>query len=325
MALGTEILVYNKFAMDAMTEVLRQKAELFNAASKGTILMKVGPMVGDFDTLASYKSVAGLIIERDPYDVSTDAIATVEMSQHETSAVKISRGTKLLKLRPTDYDYILRNPEEAGSVFGQQLAVQNMLDMLNTSVGACLAALLGQSATNMYDHTGATPDTLNLTALIEGKYKMGDAADNIVAWIAHSLSLRQYEINNAANTTMLFNFGNVNVKQDTDGRPFVISDIASLFTDATPDVAYILGLVPGAIEITLNNDMRTETVTQIGIANPVVSKQSTWSWNLKLKGFTWDRSNGQEAPTNAALFTSSNWDKIASDIKDLAGVLIKTN
>jgi len=177
----------------------------------------------------------------------------------------------------------------------------------------------------MYDHTGATPDTLDINALIEGKYKMGDASDNLVAWIAHSKSVKQYEKNNAANTVQLFSFGNVNVKSDTDGRPFIISDIASLFTAGSPDIAYVLGLVPGAIEITLNNDMRTTIVDTIGIANPTKKQQSTWSWNLKLKGFTWDRSNGQEAPTNAALLTGSNWDKIASDIKDLAGVLIKTN
>lgn len=325
MALGTDLKVYNRYAYSALTEVLRQEADFFNTASRGVITMRTAPIVGDFDTTANYALTTPLIIERDAYSVATDAIAEVSLTQDETSAVKVARGSKVEVVTPSQYDWILRSEAEAGTAFGQMMAKEMMLDFLNTGVGAALAALLVQASDIMYDASGNTVDTLDIANMIEARYKFGDAHSQIAAWVAHSKSVKQYEKNNAASTNMLFNFGNVAIQSDTHGVPFVMSDIASLFTSGSPDVAYVMGLVPGAIEVTLNNDMRTMMDEVIGIANPVVKKQSTWSFNLKLKGFTWDRSNGGKSPNNAALMTGSNWDRIPTSHKDLAGVLLKTN
>jgi hypothetical protein len=325
MTLGTDLKVYNRYAYSALTEVLRQEADLFNTASRGVITMRTAPIVGDFDTTANYALTTPLIIERDAYSTATDAIAEVSLTQDETSAVKVARGSKVEVVTPSQYDWILRSEAEAGAAFGQMMAKEMMLDFLNTGVGAALAAMLTQASDIMYDATGNTVDTLSIANMISARYKFGDANSQIAAWVAHSLSIAQYEQNNAASTAPLFNFGNVAVQSDTHGVPFVMSDIASLFTAGSPDVAYVMGLVPGAIEVTLNNDLRTMMVETIGIANPVIKKQSTWSFNLKLKGFTWDRSNGGKSPNNAALMTGSNWDRIPTSHKDLCGVLLKTN
>ena len=39
----------------------------------------------------------------------------------------------------------------------------------------------------------------------------------------------------------------------------------------------------------------------------------------------WDKANGSHSPTDAALFTSTNWDKYSTSIKDLAGVILKSH
>jgi hypothetical protein len=52
--------------------------------------------------------------------------------------------------------------------------------------------------------------------------------------------------------------------------------------------------------------------------------QAQWSFNLGLKGFAWDKTNGGKSPTTAALTTGTNWDKFATSNKDLPGVLVNT-
>ena len=49
-----------------------------------------------------------------------------------------------------------------------------------------------------------------------------------------------------------------------------------------------------------------------------------YAYNLSLKGFTWDVTNGGSNPTSAALSTGSNWDTATISHKDRAGVAINT-
>lgn len=49
--------------------------------------------------------------------------------------------------------------------------------------------------------------------------------------------------------------------------------------------------------------------------------QVDYTFGLSLKGYTWDESNGGKSPSDAALATGTNWDKVATSIKHTAGVL----
>jgi hypothetical protein len=126
------------------------------------------------------------------------------------------------------------------------------------------------------------------------------------------------------NSALLFNFGTVNVKTDPFGRPMVISDSPGLFIDASTDLYIGLGLTPGAVRIDQQADFTDNLSTLNGDENIVRTYQAEWSYELGIKGFSWDKSNGGHAPNDAALAVSSNWDRIATDIKDLAGVMVTT-
>lgn len=324
MALGTELLVYNKYAYTAMTEVIRQNLDIFNAATKGALVLKTASMPGDFDIQSFFADAGDPVLERDAYDTSATAISKIEMSMKENVSVKVGRQSKVYKHRPDEYEWIMMNPEIAGAAYGQQLAKYTMRDMVNVAVRSLMAAMSTKTS-KIYDATGDTPNTLSIKAMVNAAYKMGDNADAVVCWLAHSLSVRDYELNNAAQTTNIFNFGNLAVQVDSHSRPFVKSDIPSLFTAGTPNIAYVLGLIPGALEISLNNDMKTYMDQEIDMANPVFYTKSNWSFNLKIKGFAWDRANGGKSPTNAALYTQTNWDQTCNDNKDLPCVILKTN
>jgi hypothetical protein len=51
--------------------------------------------------------------------------------------------------------------------------------------------------------------------------------------------------------------------------------------------------------------------------------QGEYAYNLGLKGYTWDIANGGANPSAAALATGTNWDQVATDDKDTAGVILK--
>jgi hypothetical protein len=52
--------------------------------------------------------------------------------------------------------------------------------------------------------------------------------------------------------------------------------------------------------------------------------QGEFAFNVGLKGFQWDVTNGGANPTDSALGTGSNWDLIAADIKDTSGIIIQS-
>jgi hypothetical protein len=60
--------------------------------------------------------------------------------------------------------------------------------------------------------------------------------------------------------------------------------------------------------------------TRNGDENIRRTQQSEWTYNLSLKGYKWDETNGGASPSDAALGTGTNWDKQATDIKNTAGV-----
>ena len=315
--------VYDEYAYNTATEIIRQETNLLNQASQGCITFAPGALQGDYGYESFWGSVADLVKVRDAYGVG--AVAAKNMAMLENIKVKVGMGTYPVNLPPSQLLWIQRSPEEAGVAFGKQVAKQSMVHMINTGVQALLAATVNAGATVNYDGTGAIPDTMNNEKLINGAALFGDAASEIKMWIMHSFSSTQLLLNNVANAQNLFNYENVNIIRDVSGRLILISDIPSLFTAGAPNVAYSLGLTPGAIQWTDNSDYISNIETTNGLENIQRTMQSEWSWNLALKGYKWDTAAGGHSPALAALTTGTNWDKVVTSHKDLAAVAVKTN
>jgi hypothetical protein len=317
----SDLAVYSEYAYLAMTEVVAQEVEKFNAASRGTIQLVPGMNQGDYSDSVFWAKTSGLVHRRDAY--GSGAITAKKMTQLVDTSVKVASGS-FVELNKGQMKWIQQNPQAQGAAYGQQLAGDVMADMLNTAVGACYAALSGQAAV-LYDGTGDTPDTLNPVMLQMGSNKFGDRQSSIVAWVAHSMALNDYFIGALTNTNRLFKFETINIVEDFLGRLLIMSDIPSLYTAGTPKICYTLGLVPGAIKVEQNDDFLANESTTNGMENIVTTYQQEWSNNISIKGFTWDKANGGKSPNDAALLTATNWDKIVTSNKDLAGVIVKSN
>lgn len=321
----SDLAVYSEYAYSSFSEVLRQQIDLFNAATGGAIILQGAAHQGNFSDVAFFAKVAGgLVRRRNAY--GTGAVAEKVMKHLVDTSVKVAAGTPPIRLDPGQFRWIQQNPEVAGAAMGQQLAVDTMADMLNTGLGATYAALT-QVAAVKYDATGNTApdDGPTWNNLNNGQAKFGDQSSQIAAWIMHSTPMHKLYGNNLNNSERLFTYGTVNVIRDPFGKLLVMTDSPNLFAAGTPNVYHILGLVPGAVMIGQNNDFDAMEEGKTGDENLIRVYQAEWSYNVGVRGFAWDKANGGKSPTDAALFTSTNWDRYATSEKDLAGVIVEVH
>lgn len=319
----SDLSVYSEYAYSAMTEVLAQQVELFNAASDGTIVLESVAHQGDYSDKAFFKKVSGLVRRRNAYGTGT--VAQKVLQQIVDTMVKVAAGTPPVRLDPGQFKWIQQNPEVAGAALGLQLARDTLADMLNTAIMCAKAAIINNGATTLYDGTADTIKTLSPVMLNNAQSKFGDAYSLILAWILHSGSMFQLYGNALTNNEKLFVYGNVNVLRDPFGRRYVISDVPSLFTAGTPNLYYGLGLTANSVRVHLGNEFTDNFQTLNGDENIQRTYQAEWVYNLGIKGYAWDKTNGGHSPTDAALATGTNWDKYSTSDKDTAGIVVKTN
>lgn len=317
MALIDNLKVFNNQVYSVATEVLTQQVNLFNAASNGAIILRNNPTPGDFSELAMWAKISGLVRRRDPY--ATGAVSHVQLQHLLDRSVKIGSGTPPVDIPPFMMEWIGRSPDEPAVVMGRQLAGDMLQDMLNVALLALAGAIGNVGSGVTYDGTSAVVDQ---AALLAATAKFGDQYNRLACWVMHSKSMFDLFGEALANAEGLFSYETVNIKRDALGRTFIITDSDSLKYTSSGQKYRVLGLTPGAALIDRNNDFFSNVETTNGDENILRTYQAEWSYNLGLKGFAWDATNGGKAPTNAELGTGTNWDKYATDNKDTAGVLI---
>ena len=309
--------IFNDWAYNSMSEAIAQQIELFNTATRGGLTLTSGSNTGDYNDEAYWKRIPGLIRRRDAY--GSGAVAPINLDQLLSTSVKVAGGTPAVNMPPSMLRWINRSPDEAGLVYGEQLAEGIMQDMVNVAIGAVVAGLKNE-ATNIHDGTAGTADLsgLNLAAA-----KMGDRSADIACWLMHSKALHDIYGTALVNTERLFTFGTVNIMQDGFGRPLIQTDSADLFFDNAGTNNYdSVGLVSGGVIVSQNSDFDQNTETSNGDENILRTIQSEWSYNVGLKSMPWDKTNGGASPTDAELRTGTNWDSVASSNKDLPGVIL---
>ena len=314
----SDLAVFSEYAYSTMTEMQDQQIGLFNAATRGGLVLQSGNHQGDYSDEAMWAKISGLVRRRNAY--GSGAVAEKVLEHLTETSVKVAAGTPPVRIDPGMMKWIQRSPEEAGVVVGKQMAEDSIADMLNTAV-LVYASAIGQVANVVYDHSST--GVMSLAALNKGAAKFGDRAGALVAWVMHSKSAFDIYGEALTNATRLFVFGNVRVIEDGFGRPLVVTDSPNLITAGTPDTYAALGLTPGAVLVSQNGDFTDNVETKNGDENIIRTYQAEWSYNVGIQGFAWDKTNGGKSPTNAALGTATNWDRYATSDKDLAGILVK--
>jgi hypothetical protein len=304
-AIGTksDFKIYNEEFWTGATETLEQQTNVFNEASKGSVRLMTVRRKGDYEKESFFKNISSLVTRRDV--TATTSATAVKAEQDEIIGVKLNR-----KIGPVDQTIdsmrkIASNEREFSFLIGQQVGKAMAVDMADSAFRAIAAAL---SNITTLSHT--VGGTLTHSALVTGMSKRGDAGSDVVAWVMHSKPY--YDLVKQAiadKVTEVAGVTIINGTVATFNRPTIVSDSPALISGSN---YIVLGLVPDAVVVEESEDRQLVDEVVTGLENLVFRLQGEYAFNLKVRGFRWDITNGGANPTDAAVGTAGNWDVAAT-------------
>ena len=321
----SNFVLYDKFAQTAFNELLVQMTDAFNDASNGAIVMSSEVAEGMYERNSFYESVAGLTSRRDLTADPITMITQLALTRDEEVAVKLFRKHGPVTNTRGMFRTIAKDPAEFAFKMGEQAAKAALIDQLNSALRAGTAAISG-TASNVHNISSASPtDTVSTDHLVQLLSKFGDAANEIVLWVAHSAAFYKL-VREQIGSFQFDTVGGVNIQTATPvtlGRPVLVTDSPALWNNASPtDPHKILGLRRGAL--TVQNSEISDVVVQdvTGGGQLGVTYHAEYAYSLGVRGYRWDIANGGNNPTDTAVGTASNWDQAFTSAKNLAGVMM---
>jgi hypothetical protein len=316
---ASDMVVFNQYMMPAISEQFPQMIDKFNAASNNTIMLTGENFDGSFLEESFYNAIHGSQRRVDRFAANGAAAAT-DLTQAKHSTVKVAGGFGPILFEPSQMTWLRKPTQEGITVAASQFAEALLADQLNTAVLSLVAAIGNNAAVvNDVSLTGKVTQQ----AINTGLAKFGDASQLIRALIMTGAQYHELVGEAIANSNSLFEIGGVAVREGMafgQGRPIIVTDSPALRT-ADP-FQNVLGLVQGAAQVMDGSDMVTNIETTNGKDRIETTFQSDYTFGLGLKGYTWDTTNGGASPSDAALGTGTNWDKVVTSDKHTAGVMI---
>lgn len=308
--------VYNDEIVDTTIELLGQKTDVFNAASGGAIVLSAAAWRGDFSRESFFNQIASARRRVDRYAAIASQAATA-LTQGEHVGVKVAGGFGPVLFEPSQMTWLNEDPASAIRAISEGFSDALLQDQLNTAVASAVAAVSGQAA--LVNDVSATAG-LTLNALNASHAKFGDQSQLLVTDIMTGAAWHKLVDKALTNSSQLFASGNVRVV-DVLGKRYVISDIPALYEAGTPNKSKVLSVVANGIIVDNTSDIIANMDTTNGQTRIQTTWQADYSFGLKLKGYSWDMTNGGKSPTDAELATASNWDKAVAENKHTLGTL----
>lgn len=308
--------VYNDDIVGTTIELLAQKTDVFNAASGGAIVLSTAQWRGDFSRESFFNQIASARRRVDRYAAIATQAATA-LTQGELVGVKVGGGFGPVLFEPSQMTWLQEDPATAIRAISEGFSDALLQDQLNTAVSSAVAAVSGQVAL-VNDVSASGGMTLNV---LNGSHaKFGDMSQMLVADVMTGAAWHKLVDKALTNTSQLFASGNVLVV-DVLGKRYVVSDIPALYEAGTPNKSKVLSVVANGIVVDNTSDIIANMDTTNGKTRIETTWQADYSFGLKLKGYSWDITNGGKSPTDAELATASNWDKAVTENKHTLGTL----
>ena len=314
--------VYSPEYQTAMLETLATNLELFNANSRGAIILRDEAIPGDYVSKTIF-AAGGTISHR--VNTSTSGVTDGYQTNAEKVDVKVNFRYDPDKMTLDAWRKMGMSVADYSALLGANNA-RNKQTLLVGTAASVLAAKLSATATVTHDISSDSTSTLTARALGKGIAKFGDMAKNIVCWVMHSkpyFDLIDASLAGAGGDVIQDEAGLVvyGGSPGTLGRPVVVIDSSLESDDSTPDY-YTLGLCEGALEVVQSEPDAVWTTEVTGEANLAYRIQGEFAVNFGMRGCTWDVGNGGSNPTLASLATAAYWDALYSSQKQLPGICI---
>ncbi len=316
----SDLKIYNDQFWTGFNEQVEQEINGFNEASNGTLLLTSEGLKGHFTQESFVKYLSGLISRRDIGSVA--GVSDLQIEMGENASVKLNRKVGPVKATYDSFKKANLSMDDFAMLLGQKAGVDEPQEQLNTLLLAIYAALSNVSAV-IQDSSSETMSHIQLAKTLR---KFGDKASRLRAWVMHSTSY--FDLVQQSIADKLFEVAGVIVYGGTPAtfnRPVIVTDSSSLIlTSPNPDQYITFALTAGAGSC-INSEDQTLVIQDItGEANLSQRYQAEYAYNLMVKGFTWDISNGGINPDGTALGTNTNWDKTSADNKSIAGAMLLT-
>lgn len=317
----TDFVIRDEYFQRQFIETLGQNVNAFNGASGGAIRLVTMEEQGHYAKTRFFDLPTDIVASRDISDISS-SVTDKKLTQDELITVKVNRTLGPFAAAEDAFFKLGSSPEELSMLLGQRFAEQVTQDYLNVALNS-LEAALSQESGVVYDYSGT--GTIVHAAMITALSKFGDAANRIRLWVQHSKP--NFDLM-AANVTVAS--GNIAGMTLIDAqiaslnRPILVTDSSALRITGTPVDYVTLGLVEDAVVVTQSEPMRIYAERDLTKPNVIVRWRGEYAFNVGVRGYKWDTANGGINPSDAALATSSNWDKVVARDKDLPGVYLRT-
>lgn len=329
MARGTAsaFQIYDEEFQGGWFEELDQFSDLWNEASNNTIILRSDPKVGDYEREAFFQELSGGMVEH-RNTTSVSALTAAPLVTDEIVGVKVAWRTKNVEMNIDAFKKIGSSSADFSFLAGQMLAKGQSKYFIEQAITAVHAAITNPANDLVYDNTGGGTLTLTHEALLRGNDKLGDNMNAIRAYVARSNNFTDLAVQATADDVwdvggMVINRGTI----PTFGRPFIVTDSAALqdtTTTSTADTYHALGLTEGAVTLEVSEPPTVAFEGPLGGSENIFYRfQAEGAYNLKVKGFKWDVTNGAANPTAATLGTSTNWDLAISYAKHGPGMAVK--
>lgn len=308
--------VFNEYIMPATIETLAQMVDKFNQASRGTIRLTTDGFTGDF-LQESFFAAIHSAQRRVDRNAANGAQAATDLTQLQHNSVKVAGGFGPILFEPSQLTWLQKPTAEGIEVASRNFAEAMLSDQLNTAIAALVAAIENTAAaTNDVSGTAG----IDYAALNGAHAKFGDHSGNLLADVMTGAVYHRLVGQNLTNTPQLFQAQNVRVV-DILGKAAIVTDAPALYEAGTPNKQKVLSLVDGAAVVHDGGDVISNIETTNGKERIETTMQVDYSFGVGLKGYAWDTANGGASPSDAALATGTNWDKVATDVKHTAGVI----
>ena len=308
--------VFNEYIMPSTIETLAQMVDKFNGASNGAIRLTTQGFDGDFLQESFWAGIHSAQRRVDRY-AANGAQASTALSQAQKNGVKIAGGFGPILFEPSQLTWLQKPTAEGIEVASRNFAEALLKDQLNSAIKALVAAI--SNVANVTNDVSGSAAVTQL-ALNNTYAKFGDASSRIVANVMDGMTFHKLIGQNISNANSLFVAGNVTVI-DILGRAIIVTDAPDLYTAGTPNKNKVLALVDSAAVVYDGGDVISNIQTTNGKERIETTMQVDYTFGLSLKGFAWDITNGGKSPTDAEIGTGTNWDKVVTSDKDLAGAI----
>lgn len=312
----TDLKVFSQYIKEATIETVSQEIDKFNASSNGAIILSATGFDGDFLQESMFASLHSAQRRVDRYGANATQVST-PLAEVQKNSVKVAGGFGPILWRPADLEWMQKDEAGAIEAISRNLSEAIIKDQLNTGILGAVSAISNIAGlTNDISASGA----VTYSAINNGHAKFGDRSTSLVASVMSGAVYHRLVGQNLANSEQLFQSNGILVV-DILGKATIITDSPALSEAGTPNKDKVLSLSSGGIVISDGTSLVTNIDQSNGKQVIETTMQADYDFGIGIKGFAWDTANGGKSPTDAEIATGTNWDQIATSIKDTAGVI----